>query len=125
MRQTVAVGVIKATTPKTLEGKQTKAADKALKKKWNAEQGQQEFTLLFTPHGNQITQIENSTLQPWFAKFWKFQFSGTFLKLAFTSIERNFAGYILTCFLVAPSLIRTLLFRLFDQIGCLGSIFVQ
>merc|ERR1712123_245575 len=33
MRQTVAVGVIKATTPKTLEGKQTKAADKALKKK--------------------------------------------------------------------------------------------
>ena len=33
MRQTVAVGVIKATTPKVLEGKQTKAADKALKKK--------------------------------------------------------------------------------------------
>merc|ERR1712204_35215 len=33
MRQTVAVGVIKATVPKTLEGKQTKAADKALKKK--------------------------------------------------------------------------------------------
>merc|ERR1719470_594638 len=33
MRQTVAVGVIKATTPKVAEGKQTKAADKALKKK--------------------------------------------------------------------------------------------
>merc|ERR1712202_31368 len=33
MRQTVAVGVIKATTPKIAEGKQTKAADKALKKK--------------------------------------------------------------------------------------------
>ena len=33
MRQTVAVGVIKATIPKVLEGKQTKAADKALKKK--------------------------------------------------------------------------------------------
>eukprot|EP00092_Neocalanus_flemingeri_P054243 GFUD01063879.1.p1 GENE.GFUD01063879.1~~GFUD01063879.1.p1 ORF type:complete len:295 (+),score=68.20 GFUD01063879.1:121-885(+) len=33
MRQTVAVGVIKATTAKVLEGKQTKAADKALKKK--------------------------------------------------------------------------------------------
>merc|ERR1712008_447883 len=33
MRQTVAVGVIKATVPETLEGKQTKAADKALKKK--------------------------------------------------------------------------------------------
>merc|ERR1719431_897977 len=33
MRQTVAVGVIKATTPKAAEGKQTKAADKALKKK--------------------------------------------------------------------------------------------
>merc|ERR1712083_496310 len=33
MRQTVAVGVIKATTPKALEGKQTKAAEKALKKK--------------------------------------------------------------------------------------------
>merc|ERR1711900_142567 len=32
MRQTVAVGVIKATTPKIAEGKQTKAADKALKK---------------------------------------------------------------------------------------------
>merc|ERR1712096_68775 len=33
MRQTVAVGVIKATTPKIAGGKQTKAADKALKKK--------------------------------------------------------------------------------------------
>merc|ERR1712087_809283 len=33
MRQTVAVGVIKATTPKVVEGKQTKAAEKALKKK--------------------------------------------------------------------------------------------
>merc|ERR1719433_1930071 len=33
MRQTVAVGVIKATTPKVLEGKQTKAAQKADKKK--------------------------------------------------------------------------------------------
>merc|ERR1719291_62266 len=33
MRQTVAVGVIKATTPKVLEGKQTKAAEKAMKKK--------------------------------------------------------------------------------------------
>merc|ERR1712044_52746 len=33
MRQTVAVGVIKATTPKIVEGKQTKAAQKADKKK--------------------------------------------------------------------------------------------
>ena len=33
MRQTVAVGVIKAITPKVLEGKQTKAAEKAMKKK--------------------------------------------------------------------------------------------
>merc|ERR1712241_1206214 len=33
MRQTVAVGVIKATTPKVVEGKQTKAAQKADKKK--------------------------------------------------------------------------------------------
>merc|ERR1712051_905318 len=33
MRQTVVVGVIKATTPKVAEGKQTKAAEKALKKK--------------------------------------------------------------------------------------------
>merc|ERR1712240_730334 len=33
MRQTVAVGVIKATTPKVAEGKQSKAAEKALKKK--------------------------------------------------------------------------------------------
>merc|ERR1712227_289312 len=33
MRQTVAVGVIKATTPKAVEGKQTKAAEKAMKKK--------------------------------------------------------------------------------------------
>merc|ERR1712063_66039 len=33
MRQTVAVGVIKATTPKVAEGKQTKAAEKAMKKK--------------------------------------------------------------------------------------------
>merc|ERR1712026_283938 len=33
MRQTVAVGVIKSTTPKVAEGKQTKAAEKALKKK--------------------------------------------------------------------------------------------
>merc|ERR1719357_1915378 len=33
MRQTVAVGVIKATTPKVAEGKQTKAAEKANKKK--------------------------------------------------------------------------------------------
>ena len=33
MRQTVAVGVIKAITPKVAEGKQTKAAEKALKKK--------------------------------------------------------------------------------------------
>merc|ERR1712189_68229 len=33
MRQTVAVGVIKATTAKVAEGKQTKAAEKALKKK--------------------------------------------------------------------------------------------
>ena len=31
MRQTVAVGVIKATNLKVAEGKQTKAADKALK----------------------------------------------------------------------------------------------
>merc|ERR1719347_2232511 len=47
MRQTVAVGVIKA-----------------IKKKWNAEQGQ-------PSHGNQITQFKNFTLQPWFAKFCK------------------------------------------------------
>ena len=33
MRQTVAVGVIKATTPKVVEGKATKAAQKADKKK--------------------------------------------------------------------------------------------
>ena len=33
MRQTVAVGVIKATTAKVAEGKQTKAAEKAMKKK--------------------------------------------------------------------------------------------
>jgi len=33
MRQTVAVGVIKATTPNVAEGKQTKAADKAIEKK--------------------------------------------------------------------------------------------
>merc|ERR1711877_79784 len=33
MRQTVAVGVIKATTPKVVEGSKTKAAEKALKKK--------------------------------------------------------------------------------------------
>merc|ERR1712066_760386 len=33
MRQTVAVGVIKATTPKAVEGAKTKAAEKALKKK--------------------------------------------------------------------------------------------
>merc|ERR1712236_38800 len=33
MRQTVAVGVIKATTPKAIEGAKTKAAEKALKKK--------------------------------------------------------------------------------------------
>merc|ERR1711988_1181131 len=33
MRKTVAVGIIKATTPKVAEGKQTKAAEKALKKK--------------------------------------------------------------------------------------------
>merc|ERR1712013_699308 len=33
MRQTVAVGVIKATTPKEVAGKATKAADKANKKK--------------------------------------------------------------------------------------------
>ena len=32
MRQTVAVGVIKATTPKIVEGKATKAAQKADKK---------------------------------------------------------------------------------------------
>merc|ERR1719443_861665 len=32
MRQTVAVGVIKSTTPKATEGKQTKAAEKAMKK---------------------------------------------------------------------------------------------
>merc|ERR1739847_135118 len=34
MRQTVAVGVIKATTPKVVEGKATKAAQKADKKKY-------------------------------------------------------------------------------------------
>ena len=33
MRQTVAVGVIKATTPKVVEGSKTKAAQKADKKK--------------------------------------------------------------------------------------------
>ena len=33
MRQTVAVGVIKATTPKEATGAKTKAAEKALKKK--------------------------------------------------------------------------------------------
>merc|ERR1712061_622670 len=33
MRQTVAVGVIKATTPKVVEGSKTKAAEKAMKKK--------------------------------------------------------------------------------------------
>ena len=33
MRQTVAVGVIKATTPKETTGAKTKAAEKALKKK--------------------------------------------------------------------------------------------
>ena len=33
MRQTVAVGVIKSTTAKLAEGKQTKAADKVMKKK--------------------------------------------------------------------------------------------
>ena len=35
MRQTVAVGVIKSTTPKVVDGKTTKAAEKAQKKKWS------------------------------------------------------------------------------------------
>merc|ERR1711970_427356 len=54
MRQTVAVGVIKATAPKALEGKQTK----------DAEQGQ-------PSHGNQITQLKHFSLQPWCAKLWR------------------------------------------------------
>merc|ERR1712080_97492 len=40
MRQTVAVGVIKATTLKEVAGKMTKAAEKAGKKKWDPVKGQ-------------------------------------------------------------------------------------
>merc|ERR1712096_294772 len=78
--------------------------------------GQHEFTLLFTPHGNENTKIQNSTigcimpLQPWYAKFWRFQLFWKFPKITFTSIERNFAKYISkhNCLLVAPSLYRIL-----------------
>ena len=56
MRQTVAVGVIKATTPKVAEGKQTKAAEKAMKKKWTVEEGQLESP----PSAHQPSQQ-----QPW------------------------------------------------------------
>ena len=35
MRQTVAVGVIKSTTAKPVDGKITKAGEKAIKKKWS------------------------------------------------------------------------------------------
>merc|ERR1719186_2510439 len=44
MRQTVAVGVIKATTKKEVSGTKTKAAEKAVKKKRNTELGQQQHS---------------------------------------------------------------------------------
>ena len=64
MRQTVAVGVIKATTPKVLEGKQTKAAEKAMKKKWRSDEGQRESTPS-TPLAKRKPSATSTTQQPW------------------------------------------------------------
>merc|ERR1719347_938688 len=86
MRQTVAVGVIKA-----------------IKKKWNAEQGQ-------PSHGNQITQFKNFTLQPWFAKFCKLPNIWKFPKISLYFHRKELRRICQHLLLVAPSLIRPLLF---------------
>merc|ERR1712087_173826 len=65
MRQTVAVGVIKATTPKVVEGKATKAAQKADKKKRSAVQGQ-----LVTDALSSNLDIFSFKIQPWCLRVW-------------------------------------------------------
>merc|ERR1719317_570689 len=93
MRQTVAVGVIKATTPKAAEGKQTKAAEK----------GQ-------PSHGNQITQFKIFLLQPWFTKFWRLPIFWRFPKISLYFHRKEFRRICVNILIVAPSLIRPLLF---------------
>ena len=58
MRQTVAVGVIKATTPKVVEGKATKAAQKVDKKKWTVDKGQ-------NPTYSSKLDIFSFKIKPW------------------------------------------------------------
>merc|ERR1719317_263499 len=112
MRQTVAVGVIKATTPKAAEGKQTKAAEKALKKKWNAEQGQ-------PSHGNQITQFKNTSSQPWCAKFWGLPSIWRFPKISLYFHRKEFRRIFETL------LIRPLLFCIIRPIRVALAIYVN
>merc|ERR1711862_379787 len=97
MRQTVAVGVIKATTPKVQEGKQTKAAEKALKKKLDDEQGQ-------PSHGNQITHFNRSSLHPWFTKLWELPNIWRFPKICLYFHRKEFRRIFETSSFVAPAL---------------------
>merc|ERR1712096_354400 len=67
-----------------------------------------------------IKRAHNALSNPGTRNFGGFNFSVNFLKLAFTSIERNFAGYTTkhNCLLVAPSLFRILLFVIIRLIRC-------
>merc|ERR1712112_489192 len=103
MRQTVAVGVIKATTPKVAEGKQTKAAEKHSRRNEMLSRGNLHM-------GIKLHNLKSFYYNPGSRNFGGFLISGGFLRLAFISIERNFVGYVSNILLVAPSLIRPLLF---------------
>merc|ERR1739844_554764 len=60
--------------------------------------------------GTKLRNLNTFPYNPGVPNFGGFLTSGSFPRLAFTSIERNFVGYLNHSLLVAPSLIRPLLF---------------
>merc|ERR1719350_1739662 len=110
MRQTVAVGVIKATTPRWPRASRPKLLTRLSRRNEMLSWGNLHMGTKLHRFKTFSCKCVLHSINPGARNFGSFQAFGGFLRLAFTSIERSFAEYPTLCLLVAPSLIRPLLF---------------
>merc|ERR1711915_962691 len=87
MRQTVAVGVIKSTTPKVQKASRPRLPRRPSRRNEMASRG------------NMSQLTSSNVLNPGLRNSGNFLFTVVFLKLACTSIAKNFAGYSLHCYI--------------------------
>merc|ERR1719233_489475 len=100
MRQTVAVGVIKATTPRPSRASRPKLPRRRSRRNEMLSWGNLHM-------GIKLRNLKSLQHNPGSRNFGGFLISGGFPRLAFISIARNFVGYVPNI-LVAPSLYRPL-----------------